>query len=273
MRHPTNKLAPPLLLTLATLLFGPAIAGCSSQPDDPFSPSDDDDADDDVTDDDDDTTGDPEDAVQGTLEVQNSIGRSGSYYLPQGYNLTGLPILVAYHGTGGSGLDMVTTLRPYADTSSFIIVAPDSRVSPQGDYTWEVGSEPGEVTEDLLHTQACLEEVLGLPGVTWNETDLLAAGYSGGGSSAPYMATNDDRFTASATLHGGVFVGGLGDNIIPAWFSTGEDDSMRPPDHVEGMAADMEAAGFPDVEFHVFPGGHELTAAELEGVVEWWLPG
>ena len=274
MRHPTSRLAPtaplPILAWVIILLTFPT-HGCDPQPDAPFSAADDDMDDDSTADDDDDVGSDPEDAVQGTLQTQNSIGRSGSYYLPHGYNQTGLPILVAYHGTGGSGLDMVAILRLHADASSFIIVAPDSRISPQGDYTWEVGSDPGEVTEDLLHTQACLDEVLAMPGVTWNQTDLLAAGYSGGGSSAPYMATNDTRFSHSATLHGGVFTGGLGDHIIPAWFSTGEDDTLRPPEHVEGMAADMEAAGFPGVEFQLFPGGHELSEAELEAMLQWWL--
>ena len=40
---------------------------------------------------------------------------------------------------------------------------------------------------------------------------------------------------------------------------------------VQDMADDMEAAGFPDVEFHLFPGGHQMSEEEREALVAWWL--
>jgi len=83
-------------------------------------PTGDDDAGDDDAGDDD-TAAQPAEAVHGTIEVQNSAGRSGSYYLPEGYNLGPLPMLVGFHGTGGSGEDMVGAFALLADEWSFLL--------------------------------------------------------------------------------------------------------------------------------------------------------
>ena len=213
----------------------------------------------------------PASAVQGELETTNSIGRSGSYHLPAGYNLVSSPMMVAYHGTGGNGASMLSMFGVLAVEQGFMIVAPDSRVSPTGDNTWEVGTKPGEITEDYTHSLDCMEELLAMEGVSLDERRVLAVGFSGGGSSAPYVATNEPVFTAFAVLHGGVYAGGLSENIIPGWFSTGEDDEARTPEHVEEQAQAMIEAGFEDIEFHVYPGGHSVFEEEKADVVGWWM--
>ena len=210
-------------------------------------------------------------AQRGILQTTNEPGRTGAYYLPEGYNLRPLPLMLAYHGQGGNGDGILGAFVSLADEYHFIIVAPDSRWHSGYGYTWEVGDRPGEITPDYRHALACMDEVAGFPFVAVNPGHVLAVGHSAGGSSAPYMATNSSRFTASATLHGGVFTGGLGGYKIPAWFSTGESDTLRTPTHVKGQADSMRNAGFPDVVFHVYPGGHELIANEIRDMVTWWI--
>jgi poly(3-hydroxybutyrate) depolymerase len=213
---------------------------------------------------------DPEDGFQGEFTTENSAGRRGRYLVPDGWNLGPLAVLVAYHGTGGEGLQMLDIFADQATLHGFAIVAPDSRVSPGGAYTWEVGTEPGEITEDVLHTQALLQELTDF-GVTLDEGRFLATGFSGGGSSGPYMATNDPRFNAYGSQHGGAFPGGMGDNRTAGWFSTGQDDDVRDPDHVQGQADDVAAAGYPEPEVRIYPGGHAIGDQELEELVAWWL--
>jgi len=217
-----------------------------------------------------DTPPDPEPGFTGEFETQNSAGRTGRYHVPDGWNLGPLAVLVGYHGTGGEGQQMVNTFAVEATEHGFAIVAPDSRVSPSGDYTWEVGTEPDEITEDVLHTQALLSELATL-GVVIDDGRLLATGHSGGGSCGPYMGTNDPRFNAYGSLHGGAFPGGMGDNLIPGWFSTGEDDTVRDPDHVQGQADDVADAGYPVPEVRIYPGGHGIGDQEREELVDWWL--
>ncbi|MFA6529161.1 MAG: hypothetical protein WCT46_06520, partial [Candidatus Gracilibacteria bacterium] len=213
----------------------------------------------------------PARSVLGTLTTANSVGRTGSYYLPEGYNLEEKPLLVVYHGTNGDGLQMLNYFVDLAEEKSFIIVAPDSRISPNGDYTWEVGSSEGEVTEDYTHMTDCIAEVAAISGVSFDEDFVMAAGFSGGASSAPYYATNENWFTHFAILHGGVFTGGMGDNIIPGWLSTGDSDTLRTPDMFEGYVADLEDAGYTDLTYNVYSEGHELGDLELRELVEWWL--
>lgn len=215
--------------------------------------------------------GDPAEAVLGTLNSTNSAGRHGSYYLPTGYNLEPKPLLVLYHGTGGDGLGMVNYFQDLAEEKGFIIVAPDSRVSPDGDYTWQVGMGSGDISEDYTYTTTCIAEVEAMDGVSFDENFILAAGFSGGASSAPYYATNEDRFTHFAILHGGVFTSGMGDNVIPGWLATGEDDTLRTPDMMESYVTDLQNAGFTDLTYTVYPGGHELTEQERTELIEWWL--
>jgi poly(3-hydroxybutyrate) depolymerase len=210
-------------------------------------------------------------ALEGTLATLNSAGRTGAFYLPAGYNQHPVALLVTYHGTGGKGADMVGVFRSLAAASPFAIVAPDSRVSPDGLFTWEVGDMPGEKTEDYTHTLDCIAELRAKPGVVIDENVVLAAGYSGGGSSAPYIATNEKLFRAYAVLHGGVIPGGIGANIIPGWFSTGTSDTLRPQELVQQSVDYMKGLGFGDVTFRTYSGGHELSMQEVDEVVAWWL--
>ncbi len=212
----------------------------------------------------------PADAATGNFTTENSAGRHGAWYLPPSWNVAPIPVLVLYHGTGGDGAGMLFQLTPWAEAGGFAIVAPDSRVSPSGQVTWEVGTEPGEITEDVDHTAACIEELAATEGLTLTPDGWWAAGFSGGGSSAPYYATQDERFGFYASLHGGAFPTGMGDNLAEGWFSTGEDDTARPPEMVEEDAQAVEAAGYPAPEFRVYGGGHSLSDQELDELVAWW---
>jgi len=207
---------------------------------------------------------------EGTIGVENTSGRSGAFYVPHLSSLDAPPLLVILHGTGQSGADMVATFRDLARTRHFAIIAPDSR-DHDGQLTWEVGDKQGDVTPDLTHTMDCIAWVRSHVGFSEDESHVLIAGYSGGGSSAPYIASNRPGFTHTAVLHGGVFPGGIGSRRMPAWFSTGEDDRIRPVTLVKQSADALAALGFTDVTFHAYPGRHGLSDAELRELIDWWL--
>jgi predicted esterase len=214
------------------------------------------------------------DAVTGTfglLSAENSAGRTGAYYLPPDYETGSNAVVLLYHGTNGNGAYMIRQFAPVALANDLILIAPDSRVAPTGEFSWEVGTAPGSQTEDYQHAIACLEEVLAIPDVRATPGRMLAAGHSGGASSAPYVATNDRRFNAFAVLHGGVLPENLGPNVIPGWFATGEMDELRTPDHVEAQADSVRDLGFEDVTFTVYPGGHQVSATERAQLIAWWL--
>ena len=77
--------------------------------------------------------------AEAPIGVQNEAGRSGWFYIPAGSRSEGIQLLVVLHGSGGSGRDVLDIFRPLAKERHFAIVAPDSRRSPQGDFTWQPG--------------------------------------------------------------------------------------------------------------------------------------
>lgn len=204
------------------------------------------------------------------LQTKNAIGRSGALFLPRQIADGARPLLVLFHGTGSSGADILAEFRSLAEARGIVVLAPDSGRSPDGNYNWEVPDKLGETTGDQAHVAACLAELFARPEVRIDPERVLAAGHSGGGSSAAYVATNDARFRGFAVLHGGIFEGGLGSNRVPAWFSTGSEDTLRPPALVQSAAT---AAGqhATTVAVHVYPGGHGLSAVELGELLIWWL--
>jgi predicted esterase len=166
---------------------------------------------------------------------------------------------------------MVSFLQDSAEREKFVVVAPDSRFAPNGQATWQVPSEQGEKTDDFDHIRRCVQEVLALPGVEIDRTRTLIFGHSGGASTAPYVASNDDFFTAFAVLHGGAFVGGLGPRRPRGWVSTGDADPLRPPQAVQTAAQDLRHAGFNAIVYKTYGGGHDIGPMELEDLISWWL--
>jgi predicted esterase len=178
---------------------------------------------------------------------------------------------VALHGSSADGSSMIAVFRSLAGARRFVIVAPSSNYVPEmKTMTWRVGDHENDITDDYRHVQACLEEVAARPDVTIDRSRALIAGFSGGASSAPYIASNTGPYQAFAVLHGGVFPGGIGPRRIPGWFSTGETDPARPPDHLSGHFRTMQGLGF-DVVYHLYPGAHVISPREAEDVVGWWL--
>lgn len=207
-------------------------------------------------------------AGRGAFTARNSFGRSGAYYLPENYGERALPLVVLFHGTGADGNVALGELLPLARARSLLVVAPDSGRAPDGTATWQVGDRPGDRTPDFEHTRACLREFEALAGVRIQRR--LAVGYSGGGSSAPYFATNDSSFEAFAVLHGGIFVNGFGGAARRGWFSTGQSDGWRTPTQVRAAAEQASRVGI-SVTIREFPGGHALALPELEAALDWWL--
>jgi predicted esterase len=191
-------------------------------------------------------------------------GRSGAFYLPGNYTQQALPLLVAFHGTGGDGAGMVAGFQALADEYGFIIVAPDS-----GDpAVWWI-SEAGSESDDYPIIMDWVDYIRSYPGVTIDDDYVMTLGFSGGAPVAPYIATNDEQFTAFAAMHGEVWEPSIGPNLALAWLSTGADDWWTPA-MFEGYADMLDGRGF-SVTLNIYPGGHVVSAEEQRAAIDWWL--
>ncbi len=203
------------------------------------------------------------------VQAATSTGRQGAaYYLPRGYESRALPLLVFFHGTGGTGSLAILRLQALAEQEGFIVLAPDS-VSVSG--VWMVGQHPGETTADHGHVMACVREVLAVPGVRVDPGRALAAGFSVGGSGAAYLATHEAVFTALAVLHGHVAPGAMGPRRPRTWLSAGDRDRVRTVEYMRSVAKHLRHEGFPGVELRVLRVDHTLQEDELAALVAWWL--
>jgi predicted esterase len=209
--------------------------------------------------------------VEGALSTKNASGRSSYFYLPSREPGASIPLLVGLHGAGADGREMIATFRTPAASRGFAILAPSSGYAAElRTFTWHVGDHPNDFSDDYRHVAACLQELEARSDVTIDPLRVLAVGFSGGGSSAPYLASNTLPYTAFAVLHGGVFIGGVGPRRVRGWFSTGDADTIRTPEHVANQFRTMQSAGF-DVIYSTFPEGHSISDMESTAVVAWWL--
>ena len=203
----------------------------------------------------------------GTLRTAYPNGRSGAFLLPAGHQDRPLPLLTLLHGTGGSGMSLLPLVQEAANARHFAVVAPDSEFADH----WDVPDHPGETSKDSDHVIACVREVIGMEHIVIDRQRVLIAGISGGGSTAPFEASTYDEFGAFAVLHGGVYAGGLGPRRVRGWFSTGQMDRFRPVEGVSKAVDAVRSAGFEDVRFNIYPGGHEISPTELNALLDWWL--
>jgi len=63
---------------------------------------------------------------------------------------------------------------------------------------------------------------------------------------------------------------GIGPRRLPAWFSTGEEDTVRPVALVRQAADALSRLGF-TVTFRTYRGAHTPSDAELRDLVASWL--
>jgi len=207
-------------------------------------------------------------SVTRTVQAATSTARHGTYYLPSNYDARVLPLMVGFHGTGGTGSSMVRRLQTSAEREGFIALAPDS-VSIMG--VWSVGQRSDEVTEDYRHVMECLREVMRAPGVRVDPARVLAVGFSVGGSVAPYIATHESQFTAFAVLHGHITPNSFGPLRPRAFVSAGDQDRVRTVEYMRSVANYLTRAGFQAIDLRVFKSDHRLGDDELAALVAWWL--
>lgn len=190
--------------------------------------------------------------------------RSGDFYLPTAYNARTLPLLVAFHGSGGNGEGMVNSFQSLADEYGFIIVAPDSDNAG----VWWI-AQAGYESDDYANIMSWVDYIYSFPGVTIDENQVMTLGFSGGCPVAPYIATNDNQFTHFASMHGEVWEPSIGNSFASAWLSTGEDDWWTPA-MFQGYETMLQGKGF-TVTNTIYPGGHSISNTEKRDVIEWWL--
>jgi phospholipase/carboxylesterase len=163
-----------------------------------------------------------------------------------------LPLLVLFHGAGGSGERLLRRFMPEAETAGVALLAPDSRAS-----TWDAIG--GSFGRDVAFVDRALERVFATVAV--DSSRVGAGGFSDGATYALSLGLiNGDLFHTVIACSPGFVVDGPMQGTPKIFVSHGTEDQILPINRCSRVIVPaLRRRGY-DVTFREFEGGHEVPA-------------
>jgi len=189
-------------------------------------------------------------------------GRDGLLYVPTSYKPdTPAPLAVLLHGAGRNSSELVDPMKPLADTTGLILVAPDARGA-----TWD--AIRGVFSDDVLFIDGALKNVFTRLRVDSSRVRIM--GFSDGGTySLSLGIINGDLFSRIVAFSPGFIVDGPATGKPKVFITHGTRDPVLPIDQTSRQIVPrLKNAGY-DVEYHEFDGGHGVTQDLLSQAVTW----
>jgi len=189
-------------------------------------------------------------------------GRDGLLYVPTSYDAnTPAPLALLLHGAGRNSSELMTPMRPLADTSGLVLVAPDAR-----GVTWDAIG--GGFFDDVTFIDRALTSVFSRVRVDASRVRIM--GFSDGGTySLSLGLINGDLFSRIVAFSPGFIVDGKVTGKPKVFITHGTRDTVLPIDQTSRQIVPrLESAGY-DVEYHEFDGGHGVTTELLAQAVTW----
>jgi len=188
--------------------------------------------------------------------------RDGVLYIPKGYKAdTPMPLVVMFHGAGGSGLNTQYTW-PLADELGMIVLAPDSR----DERTWDLVL--GVYGPDVEFLMEAFRQVLAKCSV--DRQRLTVAGHSDGASySLSFGITNGDVFHKVIALSPGVLSPADARGKPKVFIAHGTNDRTMPIDDTSRkFVPRLKNLGY-DVTYREYEGGHGAPPPIVREAFEW----
>ena len=188
-------------------------------------------------------------------------GLPGSVLLvPDGLR-TPAPLLVFFHGAGGTADSALPLVRDAAAAHGALVLAPSSAAS-----TWDLLT--GGLGRDVAALDTALEHVFGTCAV-----DRVAmGGFSDGGSYALSLGVaNGDLAQAVLAFSPGFLAPPAQVGQPRVWVSHGTGDRVLPVERCgRRVVTTLSRVGY-DVTYEEFDGGHVVPPALVGAAFAWWL--
>ena len=201
----------------------------------------------------------------GLIGLGLSGGRDAYLRVPLGYDPAHTwPLVLAFHGSGGTHADLMTALGTLADTSGFLMLGLDSYY-----LTWDVIADRYGVDVQLI--DRALDAAFDRAAI--DPTRIIVNGFSDGASYALGLGvSNGDLFTHVMAFSPGFMPPHDAAQGQPKFFvSHGLQDTVLPIDQASRpIVANLTRDGY-NVTFVEFNGGHQLPAAVAQSAVDWAL--
>lgn len=172
-----------------------------------------------------------------------------------------LPLLVLFHGAGGSAEGIVGRLGATADEAAVAVLAPDSRGS-----TWD--AIRGGFGPDVAFLGRALARVFDLVAVDPERT--CAGGFSDGATYALSVALiNGTLFRRALAFSPGFVIGGPAQGKPGVFISHGTADRILPIDRCSRAIVPMLQRRGYDVTYREFNGGHTVPQEIAREGLQW----
>lgn len=191
-------------------------------------------------------------------------GRDGLVHVPAGLDpARPAPLVLALHGAGAEGQQMVRILSPLADARGLILLAPDSR-----GVTWDVILD--SYGPDVRLIDAALDQLFARHAV--DPARIAVAGFSDGASYALSLGLTNGTLLSHVLAFSPGFMAPTATRDSPRFFvSHGTGDAVLPVERTSRRLVPMlEAAGYA-VEYREFEGGHAVPPDVAAAAVAWFL--
>jgi phospholipase/carboxylesterase len=171
------------------------------------------------------------------------------------------PLLVLFHGAGGSGAGVLRRLGAAAAGAGLAVLAPDSR-----DSTWDAIG--GNLGPDVTFINRALERVFDSGAI--DAARVTVGGFSDGATYALSLGLlNGDLFKRVAAFSPGFLVDGKPQGKPDVFISHGTADPILPIDRCSRrIVATLRSRGY-TVAFREFRGGHEIPPDIARDAMAW----
>jgi predicted esterase len=171
------------------------------------------------------------------------------------------PLLVFFHGAGGSAAHSVAAVGGIATGRGALVLAPTSVAS-----TWDLMA--GGLGRDVAVLDAALEQVFAREPVS----RVALGGFSDGASYALSLGLANGDLVDTVLAFSPGFVAAPGTAGRPRiWISHGTADRVLPIDRCgRRVVRDLTGAGY-DVSYEEFDGGHVLVPDLVTAALDTWL--
>jgi phospholipase/carboxylesterase len=184
------------------------------------------------------------------------------------------PVLVLFHGTGGTEHDLLPLARAVAPASSVLSIRGNVLENGMPRYFRRLAEGVFDL-EDLVFRTKELSDFLDQAAVDYelDRHNLVAIGYSNGANIAGSLMFHcPNALRGAILLHPMVPLRGLTLPDLsgtPCFIGAGKNDPICPPRETEDLQALLSGAGAP-VTVHWESSGHQLTQSEVNAAAAWY---
>jgi phospholipase/carboxylesterase len=204
-------------------------------------------------------------SAQGQSALGLGSGRDGILQVPSTSTGGPLPLLLLFHGAGGSAQGVLGRLGSVPGEAGIAVLAPESRAS-----TWDAirsGFGP-----DVRFVNRALERVFDTVAV--DPARIAIGGFSDGATYALSLGLiNGDLFPRIVAFSPGFVTAGTPHGTPRIFVSHGNADPILPIERCSRrIVSDLRRSGY-DVTFREFTGGHELPPDIARAGMNWIIQG